>query len=193
MSSTSAVISPMQVVNTMANGIMTMAVVSAMLNTFGNMVPYVAVSSAGAKYHNAPDSGIKKQSQSRAKKTGNAELDMLYDKVRKINYAMAEYDLVGTRQHQEYLMKKYGLTVMPSVTELRKYPDLRATERDLRIAEVEVARLEINRLVKMKRIKELEAALGIGTKQELEEMNIPPHHSYTAYKKFSPPMRKYDT
>jgi hypothetical protein len=79
-------------------------------------------------------------------------------------------------------MQEYGLGVLPSVTEMKKYPKLRMTDYYLRRAEQDLDRMELSMMIMQKRRKELQTQLGIRPDEGEGVRRI-----YPAMKKFRPP------
>lgn len=168
-------INAMETIRPMAEGVVTLAVVSAMIHTFGSMVPYVTAASGFSK------------SSAPSKSAGpGAELESINKRISRLRYVMdnAGEALKGTRAHREKLMREYKLYVMPSVTELIKYPKLRATELLLRNAEKNYDRMELSMMFLRKKRKELQVKLGVRAEEE------GPRRTYTVMKKFREPMRR---
>jgi len=145
----------------------------------GGMSQFVAASMAGIASMGSGSKGA----------SARAELSDIEERLRKLDYVLENYksSVVSGRKHKSKLMQSHGLTVLPSVVEMRrKYPQLYATDRNLKLAEEGLDRLELKRMLLMKRRKELRSVLGLSTEEE-----IAPRVVYPATKKFIEPMQRY--
>jgi len=114
--------------------------------------------------------------------SAQAELSELNERIRKLNFVMENYrsSVVSLRNRRAWLMKEYGLSVTPALVEMKKYPQLRMVERNLKTAEEQLARLEVKDMNLRKRRNELQRKLGIKPEE------LPPHTQYAVTKKFTP-------
>lgn len=158
-------INPMDVVRPMAEGIIALAVVSAMANSFGAMGMAGGAGGLFDPYE---------------------ELESLGKRISSLSYRLEiqREAVKGTREHKIKLMKEYGLGVLPSVVELSKYPKLKTTDYYLRKAEKDLDRMEVSMLNLQRRRKELQVKLGI----RAEESEV--RRVYPAMKKFIPPTER---
>lgn len=166
MSTSNQVINPLAIVRPMADGIMALAIVSAMSSSFG----YMGMAAGMGGFSNPRE-----------------ELESLNKRISKLSYKMdiQRESVVGTRKHKAKLMQEYGIGVLPSVVEMRKYPMLRTTCRYLDVAEKDLDRMELSMLNLQRRRKELQIQLGI----RVDEGE--PRRVYPAMKKFiEPPERR---
>lgn len=122
---------------------------------------------------------------------GGRMYDSLEEELESIRFKLMRLDrdientrdvLVSRREHRIELMREYGLTVIPSSAEMRaKYPRLYATSKYLQSNEHQLERLEVRRLLLMKRKKEIRIKLGLRP-EEVEVEHKPP-----AKKKYEKP------
>ena len=84
------------------------------------------------------------------------------------------------------MMQEYGLGVLPSVVEMRKYPKLKLTDYYLQTAEKDLDRMEVSMLMMQRRRKELMTGLGM---REGEEEGV--RRIYPAMKKYRPTERGF--
>lgn len=164
--STTSYLNPMEVIRPMAEGVIMLAAVSAMAGSFGSMGMAAGISSFSDP---------------------RLELKDLETRISRLSYVLENQReaLKGTRQHKANLMHEYGLSVLPSVVEMKKYPKLRATDYYLRKAEGNVDRMEVKMLNLRKKRKELQMRLGIIPHEEEEVRRV-----YPATKKFQPPLER---
>lgn len=170
-------VDPLGVVTPLANGIITLAMVSAMasimamatsttvtaagISTMGSFIPYS--SGSRRKKQTTASSGEKKQPARITFSNPYEELESLNETINKLSYKIdsQKKSVQGTREHERKLMIEYGLGIMPSVVELKKYPKLRATHYQLVTAEKDLDRMELSLMFKQRRRKELQMKLGI--------------------------------
>jgi len=117
------------------------------------------------------------------------ELNEVDERLYKLGFVIERYQtsVVGTRKYKSKLMQSFGLTILPSVVEMKaKYPQLYATDRNLRVEEKELERLELRRMFLKKRQKQLMQALGLTAVEEPGPRVVVP-----AMKKFVPRTREY--
>lgn len=91
------------------------------------------------------------------------ELANLNERIRRASFARDTYKkrVQGLRERRNTLMKQYGLSVYPPLTEMKtKYHSLYRTEQSLTDAEKELDGVELRIILLGKRRKELETALG---------------------------------
>ena len=155
-------INPMALIRPMAEGMIAMAMVSAMSGSFGFM------GAAGAASFSNP----------------REELNTINTKISRLSYVLEnQRDAVkGHRIHQAKLMREYGFGVMPSLVEMKKYPKLKNIEYFLIKSEKDLDRMELRMTLLQKRRKELQTMLHLRIDEE-EEARI----TYPAMKKFIPP------
>lgn len=119
--------------------------------------------------------------------SARAEYEELNERLRKRAYVTERYrsSVVSLRDRRGELVKQYKIAgAIPPLVELRrKYPQLYATERNLKTAEEQLNRLELGNMLLYKRKKELAMKLGISVGAGEE---IPKHVQYTQTKKFIP-------
>ena len=119
------------------------------------------------------------------------ELEALNESIPKLGYVLENHrnSVMGTREHKLDLMKKYGIGVLPSLTELkRQHHDLYVTELYLSKLEPDLDRMETRMMLMKKRRREIWQKLGISGVEEQYER---PHIQYTQTSKFRPPTRRY--
>lgn len=186
MSSTSGpttnTIGTMEVIRPLSDGIIAMAVMSAMASMMA-MATSTTVSAAGL---HTMGSFVPYVGGGRKRSTGESsnELDSLNERIRKLNYVLENQReaVRGTRGHKVKLMKQYGLGVLPSVVEMKKYPKLRMTDYYLRKAEQDLDKMELNMMNLQKERKELQMKLGMRPDEGEGVRRV-----YPALKKFRPP------
>lgn len=163
--STANQINTMEVVRPMADGIIALAMISAMSSSFGAMGMAAGMSGFSGPYE---------------------ELQNLNKRISRLNYVLENQKeaVRGTRTHKAKLMQEYGLTVLPSVVEMKKYPKLSRTDYLLRKAEQGLDRMEVSMISLQRRRKELQ--VGLGVRAEEEEVR----RVYPAMKKFVEPRRR---
>ena len=194
--STANQISPMEVIRPLSEGIIAVAMVSAMasmmamatstavsaagISTMGSFVPYTG---GGRKRQKSSSTEVQKQSTRRAFSDPYEELESLNERIRKLDYVLENQKeaVRGTREHKAKLMHEYGLTVLPSVVEMGKHPKLKTTDYYLRKAEKDLDRIELSMMYLQKRRKELQVKLGM----RVEESEM--RKAYPAMKKFIEP------
>lgn len=157
---------PMEVIRPAANGLVALAVVSAMSSSFGAMGMAAGMGGFSSPYE---------------------ELENLDKRISRLSYRLdiQRESVKGTRIHKAKLMQEYGLGVLPSIVEMRKYPKLRTTDYYLAKAEKDLDRMEISLLNLQRRRKELQTKLGMRKEEEGEKRRI-----YTAMKKYEPPTER---
>jgi len=161
---TSSVINPMAVITPMAEGVMALAVISAM-STAGEL------GMMGAGYAGPVNPHI--------------QLKEINEKIRRTSFILNKQrdGVVSLRNNRQRLMQLYNLTLMPPQMELkRKYPQLYYTNISLDSAEKDLDRLELRMTLLRKQQKELSIKLGI------KPEDMPQHQRYPAKKKFVEPM-----
>lgn len=159
-------INPLTLVRPMADGIVVMAMVSALSSSFGSMGMAAGMGGFSSPYE---------------------ELESLDERINRLSHKLENQReaTASTRIHKAKLMREYGLTVLPSVVEMAKYPKLRATDYYLRKGEESLDRMEVSMLNLQKRRKELQTRLGMRVEEE-EVRRV-----YPALKKFrEPPERR---
>lgn len=157
---------------------MNMAINVMMLNvmtaTMGNFIPYTFGAAAASSRSKLPKgSSQSKSSGTRIKYSSiREEYDDQSVKYRKLRFAMeqTEVSLRSERKRRAELMRDYGLSVIPPTALLQtKYRPLFLVDRDLQINEKKYASMEVTKLRKQKRLKELEIALGIRPRSQMYE------------------------
>lgn len=95
-----------------------------------------------------------------------SELAKLEEKIRQLSYVIANQRTAttGTRRYKAQLYKEYGISVSPSLVEMKKYPKLRKVEFMIKDGEKNLERMEVNMMWKQKRRKEL--MIGLGLREE---------------------------
>jgi len=175
-------INPLAIVRPLSDGIIAMAMVSAMTSMMA-MATSTAVSAAGISTMGSfiPYTGGGKK---RYPSESSNELDSLNERIRKLSYVLENQKeaVRGTREHKAKLMQEYGLTLLPSVVEMSRYPKLKMTDHYLRKAEQDLDRMELSMLNLQRRRKELQTKLGVRAEEGGEVRRV-----YPAMKKFRPP------
>lgn len=156
----------MQAVRPMADGVIVLAMISAMSNSFSAMGM-----AAGAGRFSDP----------------YEELESLNKRISRLSFRLENQReaVRGTREHKVKLMREYGLTILPSVVEMKKYPKLKTTDYYLKKAEQDLDRMEVSMLSLQRRRKELQIKLGIRPGEEESVRRV-----YPAMKKFIEPIRR---
>ena len=188
--STANQVSPMEIVRPLADGIIVLSMVSAMasimamatsttvgaagIHTMGSFMPYVG-------------GGGKKQPTTKSFSSSQEDLDSLNERIRKLGYRLEiqQEAVRGTREHKIKLMQEYGLGVLPSVVEMRKYPKLKATDYYLAKGEKDLDRMEVSMMFLRKKRKDMQIALGIRPEEGEDVRRV-----YPATKKFIPPTER---
>lgn len=189
-------VKPAELVRPMVDGIIAMAMVSAMtsmmamatsatvsaagISTMGSFIPYTG----GRKEQGGFSTGKQKQPTRRVFSNPHEELESLNKRIRSLSYKLEiQREAVrGTRIHKAKLMQEYKLGVLPSIVEMGKYPKLRMTDFYLNKAEKDLDRMEISMLNLRRRRKELQVKLGLRVEEGEEVRRV-----YPAMKKFKPP------
>ncbi len=116
------------------------------------------------------------------------DLISLEVRIRRLSYVIdgLREDVVTLRNYRTALMKRYGLSVVPSIVEMKeKYPGLYSAVVGLKDVEDNLARAELRMLLLSKDRKKLRQKLGMVPPPEAEEL---PYEHYTARK----PGKRYE-
>lgn len=103
------------------------------------------------------------------KKDPKQELAELDESIRKMSFVKNNLNdiVTGHRNQVNKLMREYGITIIPSVAEMRqKYPKLYFAEQYLSSTEKNLDRVELNMMLKQKRRKQLRGMLGMAGGEE---------------------------
>lgn len=113
------------------------------------------------------------------------QLYQVNEKIRKVSYVLEQHrsSIVSLRNRRVVLMHEHGLTISPSLYELKKYPQLREVERRLIVVDKGLARLEVKDVLLKKERKRLQIALGVRAEEPEKRVR------YAATKKFQEPYR----
>ena len=146
-------ITPMQMVAPMASVITAMATMYALSAGFGAY-------GAAAGFHSWSSPQEELESLNKRIIYLNKDIDRQREAV------------VGTRRHKQKMMLDNHLTILPSISELRKYPALRITILYLATAERDLDKMEVKLTLMQKRRKELKIALHL----KADEQPMPTHY-----------------
>ncbi|MCJ7760626.1 hypothetical protein MUP59_05730 [Candidatus Bathyarchaeota archaeon] len=159
-------VTPMELIRPAANGLIALAMVSAMasmmvmatsttvgaagIHTMGSFIPYTG----GSK---------KKQPTGVSSSSSDEELEDLNGRISRLRYVMENQAeaLNGRRAYRDDLMRQYGLYVLPSMVELNKYPQLRSVNHLLTQGEKNYDRMELSMMFLQKRRKDKQIQLGL--------------------------------
>ena len=166
--STTNEINPMGIIRPAAEGVIVLAVISAMANSFGAMGMAAGMSSFSDPYE---------------------ELKDLNRRVSRLSYAVEQQreSARGTRIHMAKLMQEYGLSIRPSIVEMKKYPKLRNTDHVLSQAVKKLDGMEVGLMNLQRKRRELQTRLHVRPDEEEG-----PRRAYPAMKQYVEPARRYD-
>jgi len=163
--STTPVLSPLAVITPMANGVIALAMVSALSQSMSTL-------GMGFASYSNPHEELKSISR---------QIFILNTKIER-----QREGIVSLRHHKEKLMHDLKVTLLPSEVEMkRKYPKLYYSDRYLRDYEKQLDRMEVRMMLLKKRRKDLSIKLGLREGEDVERTR------YAAMKKWKPSERSY--